>query len=254
MTRAALADVSRYQSMIDGMKIRAAGFCGIVARCTIGFSEDGSSAGRSLDFYHNSQKQARENGMIFGGYHVLWPANKNPLREADSFLAKCGPVDLAVLDVELDHGLTKAVIQAQAKIWLERVTTVLQKKVFVYSASWWWTVAAGWENTYPLWEAEYIFSAPRGGIDISQQPEAPKKPDTLSKGWTDWALWQWTSGGKPVGAQSESMDYNVVNNSEDQFRQFLGLGSAPPPPLPSPKVPVEIRAPAGTIDVTVTET
>jgi GH25 family lysozyme M1 (1,4-beta-N-acetylmuramidase) len=226
--RASVVDTSRWQGMLDASKIGAAGFCGIVARCTIGLLEDGSSVGRSLDFYHNSQKQARDNGMIFGAYHVLWPANKNPIREADHFLARCGPVDLAVLDVELDHGLTKAAIQAQAKIWLDRVAAVLQRKVLIYSASWWWTVAAGWENTYPLIEAEYIVTMPRGGIDISQQPEAPKKPATLAKGWTDWALWQWTSGGKPLGAQSESMDYNVVNATEAQFRTFLGL--TPPPP------------------------
>jgi len=215
--------------MIDAAKIKAAGFCGIIARCTIGLLEDGSSVNRGLDFYRNSQKQARDNGMIFGGYHVLWPANKNPIREADNFLAKCGPIDLAVLDVELDHGLTKATIQAQAKLWLDRVSAALQRKIFVYTGSWWWTVAAGWENiTYPLWEAEYIVSTPRGGIDISQQPEAPKQPATLGKGWTVWALWQWTSGGKPLGAQSESLDYNVVNATEDQFRGFLGLTPAPP--------------------------
>ena len=228
--RAALVDTSRYQGMLDAEKIKAAGFCGIVARCTIGLSEDGSSVGRSLDFYHNSQKQARDNGMIFGAYHVLWPANKNPIREADHFLARCGPVDLAVLDVELDHGLTKAAIQAQAKIWLDRVSAALQKRILVYTASWWWTVAAGWEkeNAYPLWEAEYIVSAPRGGITKSQQPEAPKQPASLAKGWDQWAMWQWTSGGKPVGVQSESLDYNVANATEEQLRIFLGLELAPP--------------------------
>jgi len=226
--RAALIDTSRYQGMIDAAKIKAAGFCGIVARCTIGLSEDGSSVGRSLDFYHNSQKQARDNGMIFGAYHVLWPANKNPIREADHFLARCGPVDLAVLDVELDHGLTKAAIQAQAKIWLDRVSAALQKRILVYTASWWWTVAAGWENTYPLIEAEYILSAPRGGITKSQQPEAPKQPVSLAKGWDQWAMHQWTSGGKPVGVQSESLDYNVANATEEQLRVFLGLEPSPP--------------------------
>ena len=226
--RAALIDTSRYQGMIDAAKIKAAGFCGIVARCTIGLSEDGSSVGRSLDFYHNSQKQARDNGMIFGAYHVLWPANKNPIREADHFLARCGPVDLAVLDVELDHGLTKPAIQAQAKIWLDRVSAALQKRILVYTASWWWTVAAGWENTYPLIEAEYILSAPRGGITKSQQPEAPKQPVSLAKGWDQWAMHQWTSGGKPVGVQSESLDYNVANATEEQLRVFLGLEPSPP--------------------------
>jgi len=57
--RAALVDVSRYQGMIDGSRIKAAGFCGIIARCTIGFAEDGTSVGKGLEFYRNSQKQAR---------------------------------------------------------------------------------------------------------------------------------------------------------------------------------------------------
>ena len=83
--RASLVDISRYQGMIDGAKIKAAGFCGIVARCTIGFAEDGTSVGKGLDFYRNSQKQARDNGLIFGAYHVLWPSNKAPIREADNF-------------------------------------------------------------------------------------------------------------------------------------------------------------------------
>jgi len=224
--RASLVDISRYQGMIDASKIKAAGFCGIIARCTIGFMEDGSSVGKGLDFYKNSQKQARDNGLIFGAYHVLWPSNKAPIREADNFLGKCGDIDLAVLDVELLGGQTLAQVQGQSKAWLERVEGVQGKKPWVYTGSWFWTSPAGWENEYPLIEAEYIISQPRGGIDRTQQPEPPKVP--TSKGWNSWAMWQWTSGGKPLGASSESMDYDCVNGTEEQFRTFLGL--QPPPP------------------------
>ena len=225
--RAALVDVSRYQGMIDGSRIKAAGFCGIIARCTIGFAEDGTSVGKGLEFYRNSQKQARDNGLIFGAYHVLWPSNKQPIREAENFLGKCGDIDLAVIDVELFGGLPLSQVQGQTKAWLEHVFGILGEKPWIYTASWFWTTAAGWENTYPLWEAEYILSAPRGGITKSQQPEV-NVPSPLSKGWNNWALWQWTSGGKPLGAQSESMDYNVAHGTEEELRQWLSISPAPP--------------------------
>src|SRR3972149_4062552 len=126
--RAALVDISRYQGMIDGAKIKAAGFCGIVARCTIGFAEDGTSVGKGLDFYRNSQKQARDNGLIFGAYHVLWPSNKAPIREADNFLGKCGDIDFSVIDVELLGGQSLSQVQGQSKDWLERGGGVSGKK------------------------------------------------------------------------------------------------------------------------------
>jgi len=228
--RAALVDISRYQGNIDAAKIKATGFCSIIARCTIGTTGlDASAIGKGLDFYRAAQQKARDQGLIFGAYHVLWPSNKAPAREADNFLAHCGDIDLAVVDVELSGGLALRAVQDQTFTWLQYVEARLSKKLFVYTASWFWTAKHGTtEARYPLWEAEYLLSQPRGGIQRSQQPEPPKAPASLSPGWSKWLMWQWTSGGNPLGAQSESMDYNVWNGDEASLRQYLGL--LPPAP------------------------
>ncbi|HLE03489.1 MAG TPA: glycoside hydrolase family 25 protein [Anaerolineales bacterium] len=234
--RAALVDASRYQGMIDAAKIKAAGFCGIVARCTIGFLQDGSSINRGLDFYRNSQQQARDNGLIFGGYHVLRPENRNPIREAQNYAASAGVTDLDVVDIELMVGQTARSVVDQAKMLIDQFETLHGRKPIIYTGSWFWDGApyigpvtpAGWEQNYALWEAEYTKSIPRGGIEPSLAPIG--EPGDLSDGFDGWKFWQWTSGGKPYGVQSESLDYDIFNGTEEELRQFLGL-TAPPPTL-----------------------
>lgn len=219
MSRASLVDVSRYQGQTDVSRIKAAGFVGLVARCTIGWSYLDNQYQRNLE-------QSREHELVIGAYHVLWPANDDPIREADWFLSKANDADFYVLDVELAHGHTKSQVQEQARLWLEHVRARTNKRIIVYTGSWWWNQIAGWENDWPLWEAEYTMSQPRGGIQIGQQPNEAR-PTFI--GWNDWALWQWTSGGDPLGAASESMDYNVFNGTEQEFYNWVQIGPQEPP-------------------------
>lgn len=252
MARASLVDTSRYQGVVDVGRLRAAGFVGAVSRCTIGMSTDGAAVGRGVDFYEATRVDARDLNMIFGAYHVLWPANRNPIAEADWFLSKCGDVDLAVLDVELTGGLSKSAVQDQAKVWLDHVAARVNTRVMVYTGSWFWNIVAGWEDEYPLWEAEYTASTPRGGIQREQQPE-DGAPAFI--GWSDWRMWQWTSGGDSHGADSESMDYNVFNGTEEELRQWLSLSDEPgDPDEPQEPVTIAISGPAGSFELEVTET
>jgi GH25 family lysozyme M1 (1,4-beta-N-acetylmuramidase) len=232
--RAAVVDSSRYQGMLDAAKIKAAGFCGIVARCTIGFLQDGSSIGRGLDFYRNSQQQARDNGLIFGGYHVLRPENRNPVREAENYAASAGPTDLDIVDIELMSGQTASVVIAQAQTLIVQFETLRGRKPVIYTGSWFWdgpsyigsVTPAGWEQNYALWEAEYTRQLPRGGVEPSWAPVG--EPGDLSDGFGGWKFWQWTSSGRPFGVQSQSLDYDIFNGTEEELRQFLGLTDPPP--------------------------
>ena len=91
-----------------------------------------------------------------------------------------------------------------------------------------WAINQGpLEEEYDYWEAEYTRSSPRGGIDKSEAPTGD--PASLPPGWKIWKFWQWTSGGKPVGVQSESLDYNIFNGTEDELRLYLGMDQPPPP-------------------------
>ena len=214
MARARLVDISRWQGDIDAAPLKAASVCGIVARCTVGW------AYKDI-LYDKARQQAAANGMIFGAYHALYPMNKDPLREFNWFMDKCGEVDMHILDVELLHGLPLSAVQAQAKIWLDAATAAGLKPI-VYSGSWFWKTAAGWENEFPLWEAEYTIRLPRGGIEWAQEPTG--SPESLSAGWTAWMMWQWTSAGRPTGVKSESLDYDQFNGTEADLRAWLGKG------------------------------
>ena len=75
--------------------------------------------------------------------------------------------------------------------------------------------------------------------------EAPTGgPASLPPGWQDWKFWQWTSGGKPIGVESESLDYNIFNGTENELRVYLGLSE--------PDLTIEVIVPRGT-EVVVTE-
>jgi len=232
MTRAAIVDTSRYQLTVDGGPIKAAGFCGIVSRCTIGQRFDGSAVGLKLEYYHRSQAQARQHGLIFGGYHVLWPANRAPAAEAAHYLAHAGDRDLDVLDVELTHGLPAAEVVEQARICAAEIRDGGRKPTLIYTGSWFWDAVgyigaatpAGWEQDYGLIEAEYTVQLPRGGVLPSQAPTG--EPGDLSDGFLGWKFWQWTSSGKPFGVQSGSLDYDIFNGTEAELRAYLALGPA----------------------------
>jgi GH25 family lysozyme M1 (1,4-beta-N-acetylmuramidase) len=219
--RARLVDVSRHQGKVNVAEIKAAGFCGLVARCTIGWSYFDP-------FYEDTQRQAHDIGMIFGAYNVLWPENRNPQREAIWANQKMGDVDFFVEDIELTQGISASNIGNQARTKMLKLEELRGSKPWVYTGSWFWNgngalgsaTPFGWEQEYALWEAEYLRKA-FGLYDPDDSPEFVK-PQTLGKGWANWRMWQWTSKGKPIGVQSKSLDYNVYNGTEEELREFLG--------------------------------
>jgi GH25 family lysozyme M1 (1,4-beta-N-acetylmuramidase) len=216
----------------DGAAIKAAGFDAIVARCTIGWSY--------LDpWYINNLREAEANGLAFGAYHVLWPSNQNPTREAKWFAEQIDgrgnekSPDFIVADLELTQGLSANNVGDQIKTLLPAMESEIGLKPIVYTGSWWWNGTAhlgpatplGIEPNYDLWEAEYL-KHPTGELwSPNQAPQAPKEAKTLGRGWDKWLFWQWTAHGEPIGVQSRQMDYNVFNGTEEDFRKFLGDGS-----------------------------
>lgn len=220
--RPALVDTSRWQGSVDAAAIKAAGFLGIVARCTIGLIY--------LDpIYKETQQRAKDEGLIFGAYHVLWPSNQQPRLEAEWFDEHAGEIDLAVEDVELTHGLSKRNVVDQAYEWfLELERWRAQTRKVCYTGSWWWTINQGpLEQEYDLWEAEYTRSAPRGGVRPDQAPQPPQVPVKLGPGWNEAKFWQWTSAGIPYGVESQSEDHDVFMGTEEELRAYLNLEVSP---------------------------
>jgi len=121
----------------------------------------------------------------------------------------------------------------QCWTWLQAVEQLSGRRPIVYTGSWFWDGAsyvgaatpAGWEKDYDLWEAEYTLQLPRGGVETSQAPIG--NPGDLSDGFVGWKFWQWTSSGRPFGVQSQSLDFDVFNGSEEELRAYLGMGPKP---------------------------
>lgn len=229
--RARFVDISRYQGQVDASHLSANSFIGMCARCTIGWSYKDP-------FYINNFKEAAADGLLFGAYHVLWPSNNNPRREAQWFFEQMkvnGDLPhFIVADLERMGGRKPSSVANQIVILLAEMKSLTGINPIVYTGSWFWNGALGpatpigIEKDHPLWEAEYTTGrlTPNGSVNPSRSPEPPEKPSVLGAGWDEWWMWQWTSKGIPYGAPDASnMDYNVFNGTEEDFMKWLGLGN-----------------------------
>jgi hypothetical protein len=219
-------DTSRHNGKLNVPKIKARGFTGIVARCTIGVAPPDSEYARTRDacFQH---------GMKFGAYGVLWPWNRNPRLEAKHFVAalNCKP-HFVVGDFELglyDSKLSGRTLVDQALEWMGTVADLLPTvPLLFYTAAWYWNspklkpfVNRG-ERRWRVLPASYPYDPrqipglpPRYSKDVLV-PSAigPAKP-VIPFPWSVELLagWQWTSKGRGVvdGYQaSRFMDRDII--------------------------------------------
>jgi len=121
-------------------------------------------------------------------------------------------------------------------------------------------IAGEWIHDMLWWLAHYIWPVP----DVQQTATSFEQMDALLPIGNDFTpsrgklvklkvervvAWQFTSRLMIVPKGTSDGDYLL--------RSFVGQvfgGAPPPPPPPAAKVPVEIRVPAGQIELTVTET
>lgn len=239
--RATLVDVSRYQGEVEAAALKAAGFDGMIARCTIGKSYVDPT------YVHNF-RTARENGLIFLSYHVLWPWNRQPEAEVEWAAEHCivdgEKPDGLVGDYELPNTpegwrrVWPSEVARQIRIHLPGLQSAVDRRATAYSGSWWWGAGTGHMIVFPVgvegefgWhEAEYLPYPPAGHWYHPGDAPMSGGPRSIAKGWESWTMWQWTSRGRPIGApMASNMDYNVFNGSVDVLRAYLGLVPDPPP-------------------------
>jgi len=235
MKRAILVDHSRHQGQTDP-EVLADHVDGVILRCTIGWSY--------LDpwYIYSFKRWKAIPDKIVAAYHVLWPENEDPKREARWFRSNAivdgvAP-DFVVCDDELMHGLSPANVLGQCKaLAYETREQFGGTTTALYSSSWYWNGAkylgtvtpGGWEHDFPLIEAEYL-TPPLRYPRVWRFGEEPmeKEPKVLGRGWTKWWMWQWTSKMEPVGVSSKSQDAIVFNGSYQDLRRELGIGTPQP--------------------------
>jgi len=244
LVRARLIDVSRYNDCTDLSKaVDAWGIVGVMARCTIGWAY--------VDpFYEHNFRQARDLGLLFGAYHVLWPWNKDPLREVQHFkdhMAVRGePPDFVVDDLELpkpsDDAGWKAVspkeVGQQIAVQVPAIRDRTGLTTLCYTRDTWWNgpqmapiTPIGIEDDFYLIEAEYTIQKPCGKVSFDKAPAAPRMP-TVAGGWTRerTIMWQWTSCLAPIPNGPEgaaACDGDVLLVDYDRFLQIIGAAAPP---------------------------
>lgn len=233
-------DVSRWQNAIDWSKIADAGYKYAGIRASVG------------NFYTDPRFEENFDGAIVNGiiplpYHVIRPdfdvaSNLGRFKEALNGREASG----YVLDVELHGGQDDQVVKHRTH-WLLRgmQETWPDDEIIVYTADWFWTpwigvgktddIAASWPAEYALWTANYYWPTLR-------EPRTPV-------GWRGlrlWEIWQHTNRGRVSGI-SVNVDQNFM-----KLPLFAKLGGDGEPP-PEQPIPIELKVPAGRVNLTVTE-
>ena len=221
-------DWSRHQARTD-VELIADDVDYIMARCTIGWSY--RDAWYAWNFMNIKAAE-----KLFGAYHVLWPENNDPKREAQWFAQNWtvdGEVpDFVICDDELMQERTPANVLEQCRILAFEVGDLFGAAPRIYTGSWFWNrlpSPGGWENQFPLIEAEYLtppLRYPRVWR-TGEDPQPPKAPGLLARGWDDWWMWQWTSKMEGVGVESKTQDADVFNGTYQQLLESLDLAQPP---------------------------
>jgi lysozyme len=182
-------DVSKHQGNIDWTKVSQ--------NADIKFAYSRASLGRSDKDPHFKANYdgSKAAGFLRGAYHPFW-SGRTGQEQFDNFFGAYTPDagDLVpMIDVE-QHDKT-----VPLKDFLKEVEALLSlteskvgKKPFLYTAHWFWESIGNPPPIadYPLWVAYYN----------------PDLHPTLPKGWSSYAIWQYTDKGVVPGITDNTCD------------------------------------------------
>ncbi len=211
-------DISRYQYSSDGTK--KPDFDKINATCAFVAVRSGVSWGYIDPWFRYSWEHLDVPRLA---YHVLYPG-EIAARQMGHFLNIVKPQehDRLALDMELDHGYSKARI---TNTLLECLNYILEKTgryPVIYSRASWMNQFLDVSRlpTLDWWLAGYLKPRP----SPLYTPEATPPP-ALPKGVTNWLIHQTGERGNGAahGVASHYIDTNRWNGTEDQMLAYFGL-------------------------------
>ena len=226
-------DISKYQYSADGKQ--KPNFDLMNATCDFVAVRAGISWGYTDPWFSWSWAHIVKPRLA---YHVVYPA-EDASRQMSHFLNIVKPTehDRLVLDLELDHGQTKAKITDTLLTCMELLREETGRYPIIYSR-------ASWINQFvdvsrlpsaPLWWlAHYLTRLP----DPQYTPEKTPPP-ALPNGVNSWFMHQTAEhgNGSEVGVVSHYVDTNRFNGTKEELLAYFGLGEEiPPEPEPEPKL------------------
>lgn len=204
-----LTDVSRWQLVIDFVKMAAAGIKGTILKCGQGLGLD--------PFFVENWRKAKAAGLKRGSYWY-YDSRVHPLQQAKLW-AEALAGDLGELvhfaDYEETYMGSYRGIE-QFKIFLaefQRLTKLPSDRIGVYTGYYYW-IANG--SVDPWWSQFWLWIAWYGPAENVLIP----RPWTMAKVWA----WQYTaSGNGPLfGVQSQEIDMNYYVMGLADFEQRYG--------------------------------
>lgn len=183
-------------------------------------------------------EQATRIGARVLPYHVLYPGEP-ALKQMDSFLRILRGVDLdtvrLALDVELEHGQTRAVITNTLLSCLELLQQETGRLPVVYSRAMWVDANLKVADLPRLdwWLAQYYYRKPFP----QYTPEYPCPP-RLPKGVDHWLIHQTTERGPAIGGVGSYMDYDRWNGTPADVLAYFGQARTTVCPLDGETCPV----------------
>ncbi len=205
-------DVSHWQGEINWPAVAGDGISFAFVKAT----ERDSLTDSKFAFNWAGMKSA---GILRGAYHFFRPS-VDARAQAEHFATAVGALranDLPpVLDLESRDGVSNDRIVESAKLWLDTVEGLLNRKPIIYTGPFFWNdhlVGGGnppaWSGDYSLWVANYQVSQP-----------------LIPRGFNTWTFWQFTDKGTVAGVQNR-VDLNWFHGTEDDLREFVGLDRLP---------------------------
>jgi GH25 family lysozyme M1 (1,4-beta-N-acetylmuramidase) len=170
-------------------------------------------------------------------YHVVYPG-EYASKQMGHFLNIVNPQehDRLVLDLELDHGYSKARITQTVNDCLAYILSNTGRYPVIYSRALWVNQFLD-VSSLPIevdwWLANYLARRPAPLYTPEKTP-----PPLLPKGVTQWLIHQTgeRGNGGAVGVRSHYVDTNRWNGTLEDLRAYFGLGEEVPP---EPEPPVE---------------
>jgi GH25 family lysozyme M1 (1,4-beta-N-acetylmuramidase) len=226
-------DISKYQYSSDGKQ--KPNFDTINATCSFVAVRAGISWGYTDPWFAYSWQHLDVPRLA---YHVVYPG-EDASRQMSHFLNIVQPEanDRLVLDLELDHGYSKARITQTVNDCLAYILDNTGRYPVIYSRASWvnqFLDVSALPTNLDWWLAHYLARRPAPLYTPEKTP-----PPLLPKGVTQWLIHQTgeRGNGGAVGVRSHYVDTNRFNGTLDELRAYFGLGEETPEPEP----PVEVE-------------
>ena len=193
-------DVSVFQGDINWDEVKGDSITFAFAKATQGETEVDPK-------FADNWSGMKSAGITRGAYHFFDPT-VDATAQAEHFIATVTLEEgdlLPMLDIEVQDGLPAGSIDADIKVWLEKVAEHYGVKPIIYSDDSFLqeNLSSGFSD-YPLWVAAY-----------SDTP-----PPTPIGSWDSYVLWQYSDTGSVSGI-SGNVDRDRYQGTEEEWQKLL---------------------------------